>query len=76
MIRHQASVCARLKGLGFAQGNQIKLYGQTFELVSDPIVMADQMFFVDAIETRSGQLRRVCIPLPILTIANGERRAA
>ena len=38
------------KGLGFAQGNQMKLYGEEFELVSEPIVMADNLVVVDAIE--------------------------
>jgi hypothetical protein len=76
MTRHQVSVCARLKELGFAQGNQITLYGEKFELVSEPIVLADHLFLVDAIEMRSGQLRRVRIPLPILKMADGERSAA
>ena len=76
MTKHQASVCARLKGLGFAHGNQMKLYGEKFELVGEPIVMADNLVLVDAIETKSGQLRRVRVPLPVLKIANGERSAA
>ena len=54
----------------------MKLYGETFELVGEPIVMADNLIFVDAINTKSGQLRRVRIPLPILKMANAERIAA
>jgi hypothetical protein len=75
MTTQQFSVCARLKGLGFSPGNQVELYGERFELVSELIVMADHLFVVDAIETRSGQLRRVRVPLPILKMADGERSA-
>ena len=64
MTGEQGSLCTRLKGLGFTQGNQMKLYGQEFELLSQPIVMGDNLVFVDAIEKRSGKLRRVRIPLP------------
>jgi hypothetical protein len=51
-------LCTRLKGLGFAQGNQMKLYGGQFKLVSEPIAVEDNLVFVDAIETKSGLLRR------------------
>jgi len=65
-----------LRRLGFAQDNQIKLYGQEFDLVSDPIVVGDNLVLVDAIDRKSGRMRRVRIPLPIVKIANGERIAA
>ena len=76
MTKQQDSLCTRLKGLGFAQGNQMKLYGEEFEVASEPIVMGDNLVLVDAIETKSGRLRRVRIPLPILKMAHGERNAA
>ena len=62
--------------MGFTQGNRMKLYGEEFELHSEPIVMADNLVLVDAIEKKSGQLRRVRIPLPIVNMAIGDRRAA
>jgi hypothetical protein len=76
MTKEQVGLCTRLQQLGFTQGNRMKLYGQEFELHSEPIVMADNLVLVDAIEKKSGQLRRVRIPLPIVNMANGERRAA
>jgi len=76
MTKQQVILCTRLKGLGFAQGNQMKLYGEKFEVVSEPIVMGDNLVLLDAIETKSGRLKRVRIPLPILKMANGERSAA
>jgi len=76
MTEKQVRLCARLKRLGFTQGNQMKLYGEVFEVHSEPIVMADSVVLVDAVEKKSGQLRRVRIPLPIVNMANGERSAA
>jgi hypothetical protein len=76
MTKQQVSLCTRLKGFGFTQGNQMKLYGEEFELVSEPIVMGDDLVLVDAIEKKSGRLRRVRIPLTIVNMANGERSAA
>jgi hypothetical protein len=54
----------------------MKLYGQEFELRSEPIVMGDNLVLVDAIEKKSGQLRRVRIPLSMVNMAKGERGAA
>ncbi len=53
----------------------MKLYGETFEVLSEPIVMADNLVILDATEKKSGQLRRVRIPLPIVNMAT-ERNAA
>jgi hypothetical protein len=70
MTEKQINLSARLKVLGFAKGNQMKLYGQVFELVSEPIVMSDDVVLVDATEAKSGQPRRVRIPLPIVNMAS------
>ncbi len=63
MAKQQISLCERLKHLGYAQNNRMRLYGEDFELLSDPIVVADHLVFVGASEQRSGHLRRVCIAL-------------
>ena len=76
MTKQQVNLCDRLKRLGFSKENQLKLYGQEFDLVSDPIVMGDDLVFVDAIERKSRQQRRVRVPLPIVHMANRELRAA
>ena len=62
--------------MGFTQGNQMKMYGEDFQLISEPIVMGENLVLVDATEKKSGRLRRVRIPLPIVNIANVERSAA
>lgn len=70
MTEKQINLLVRLKRLGFTKGNQLKLYGEVFELVSEPIFMADNVVLVDATERKSGQLRRVRIPLPIVNMAS------
>jgi len=76
MTKQQVSLCKRLQHLGFTKGNRMKLYGEEFELHSEPIVVGDKIVLVDATEKKSGQMRRVRIPLPIVNMANGDRRAA
>ena len=62
-------LCERLKQLGFSRQNQIRLYGSQFELVGDPLVMSDDVVFVDAVERKSGKSCRVRIPLNIVKMA-------
>jgi len=76
MTTQQSTLGARLRGLGFAQGNQMMLYGERFEVTGEPIVMGDHLVLVDAIDVKSGEKRRVRIPLPILNMAKRERGAA
>jgi len=76
MTDKQLRLCERLKRMGFTREQQMRLYGEQFELVSDPLVVADQVVFVDAIEKGSGQFRRIRIPLTIVNIAIAEPIAA
>jgi hypothetical protein len=54
----------------------MKLYGEIFEFVGDPIVMSDDVILVDATERKTGQTRRVRVPLPIVRMASAELTAA
>jgi hypothetical protein len=63
------TLCDRLKRLGYAPHIQVKLYGAIFELISDPIVFSENLVFVDGIEKKSGERRRIRIPLLILRMA-------
>jgi methyl coenzyme M reductase subunit C-like uncharacterized protein (methanogenesis marker protein 7) len=76
MTENESSLSMRLQRLGFKQESQMRLYGQEFELVSDPIVVADDVVFVDAIEKKAKEMRRVRIPLTVVSRARGERTAA
>jgi hypothetical protein len=62
-----------LKRFGFTREKQIRLYGSQFRLVGDPIVMSDTVVLFDAIEQKSGQLRRVRIPLTIVHMAAAQQ---
>lgn len=68
--RTQAVLSQRLKRLGFSNASRMKLYGEEFDLVSDPIVETETVVFIDAVERRSHQPRRVRIPLNIVNMAN------
>ena len=69
------TLCEAIKRLGYARNNQVRLYGEVFDLVSDP-VRVGELVFVDAVERKSGQVRRVRIPSTIVQIARINRRAA
>lgn len=69
MTDNIVSLSERIKRLGFARQTQVKLYGAIFEIVSDPIVMGEKLVFIDGIEKKSGILRRIRIPLPIVLVA-------
>lgn len=76
MSARHAILCAKLKQLGFTQENQMRLYGEEFQFLSDPIVMSDGAVIVEALEKRSRQTRRIRVPLPIVNMANTEPQAA
>ena len=69
MTAIQIHLAERLKHLGFSRNSQIKLYGSQFELVGDPLVISEDVVFVDALERKSGQCCRVRIPLNIVRMA-------
>lgn len=70
------TMCDRLKRMGYAKDQQIRMYGEEFELVSDPITISEELVVIDAIERESRSLRRVRIPLSIVNMLRRERRAA
>lgn len=44
-------------------------YGEKFEIAGEPIFISDDEVLIDAIEMRSGTLKRMRIPLPVLNVA-------
>jgi len=69
------TLCETIKRLGFARNNQVKLYGEIFELVSDPVIVGDHLVFVDALKKGSSKVLRVRIPPVIVRMARIKRRA-
>jgi len=57
--------CARIRDLGFKVSTHIKMYGEHFELVSDPFVDGDYTT-VNAISRDGRGTRRLRLPVSIL----------
>jgi hypothetical protein len=72
----QHAVCETLKILGYAQDNQVSLYGEIFHLVSDPISIGQNLVLVDALHGKSGKVMRVRIPQTLVQMARIKARAA
>ena len=75
MSERQVRLCEKLKRLGYGQNSQIRLYGDKFDVTSDPVVIAEHLVVVDAIEQKSGRARRIRIPLNILNMAEEKQIA-
>lgn len=74
MTKEEVIICETIKRLGYGQNNQVRLYGEIFDLVSNPVSVGDNFVFVDALERKSGQVRRVRIPLAIVYRAKQDLR--
>lgn len=76
MTATQIHLCERLKQLGFSRQNHIRLYGSQFEVVSDPLVISDDVVLLDAVERKSGESCRLRIPLNIVRMATEQASQA
>jgi hypothetical protein len=65
----------RLKALGYAQPNRIRIYGEEFDLTSNPIPDGNG-FAIEAISRKSGLARRLRIPLSILQMISRDLAAS
>jgi hypothetical protein len=61
----QLVICERLRELGYASERHVRLYGEQFYLISDPIPEGDG-FAVEGIARGSGKSRCIRIPLSIV----------
>jgi len=60
-----SEICTRVKKLGYADSNRIRIYGEEFEIVSDPFPHGGGI----AIHVRTRQESRVRIlPLPAMLL--------
>ena len=62
--------------MGFTKGNQVKLYGDVFELLGEPIAITDTLVLLYGRRKKSGELVRVRLPLPIVRVADRQYMAA
>ena len=54
----------------------MRLYGKEFQIVSDPIVVSENVVFVDAIEKTSDRPRRVRVPSTIINMLRADQKVA
>jgi hypothetical protein len=57
--------------MGFTRGLKVKLYGDEFDLESNPH-QQDSQYVIEAISSRSGVLRRISIPISITGLIERE----
>jgi len=58
----QLAICEKLRKLGYCRERHMRLYGEEFYLISDPIPEGEG-FAVKGIARRSGKSRYIRIPL-------------
>ena len=59
------AICDKLQRLGYEKEHDIKLYGEKFHLVSNPIPDGDG-FAIEAMTRESAEVRRMRIPLSLV----------
>ena len=70
-INSVEEACARIKHLGYVASRRVRIYGEEFELLSDPFPQADQV----AIRARAKSDSRVRIlRLPVTIVQSGRRQ--
>jgi hypothetical protein len=70
-----AEICAKLKALGYARTNRIRLYGEEYEVLSDPFSRDDGVA-VEVVTAKERTPRILKLPKMILRMVAPGRRAA
>jgi hypothetical protein len=73
--RNPANDCARIKDLGYSTSRHIHMYGEEFEIVSDPFPDGDGVA-VEAITSKDPARRRLRLPVAILVGRRDRSRTA
>ena len=67
-----SDICAHVKHLGYARSRHIRLYGEEFEVVSDPFPEAGGIA-VHVTTRKDPSIRALRIPATVLQSAKGRR---
>ena len=70
-INKNDQVCERLKALGYEHRKSIRMYGEEFDLASNPVPDGNG-FAIEAISRKSGSTRMVRIPLSVLQMITND----
>lgn len=68
-------ICAHIKRSGYAQSQVVRIYGEEFEILSDPFPK-DTGVAVQVRSRRTSQVRALQLPAMLLHRANGQARKA
>lgn len=74
-INRNHGVCERLKALGYAHQKRIRVYGEEFDLTSNPIADGTG-FAIEAVSRKSGHARMLRIPLSIVQMISKDVTAS
>lgn len=64
-------LCDRLKKMGYAESKHIRIYGQEFELISNPFPQGNGIA-IQAVSTKEKQARTLHLPLPVLQMVSAK----
>jgi hypothetical protein len=67
-------ICERLKDMGYAESKRIRIYGQEYEVISNPFPK-NKGIAVEAQARGTKQVRVVQLPLPILQMITPKKPA-
>ena len=67
-------LCERLKTLGYSQCSIVRMYGEEFDLISNPMPEGNG-FAVEAVSRKSGSTRKLLIPLSIVQMITNDLAA-
>jgi hypothetical protein len=70
-----SEICAHVKHLGYSASKSVRLYGEQFEVVSDPFPEADGIA-VHVTTKKDSKIRVLQIPATVLHSAKRRRRSA
>ena len=73
-INRNPELCKKLMILGYAYQNRIRMYGEEFDLTSNPVA-EENGFAIEAVSRKSGQRRRLRIPLSIVQMITSDESA-
>ena len=67
-----SDICAKIKNMGYAASKRVKLYGEEYEIVSDPF-LEDQDIVVQAKTKKNPAVRMVRLPSTVLPSVRGRK---
>jgi hypothetical protein len=70
-----SEVCARVRHLGYAASGRVRLYGEEFDVVSDPFPHADGIA-VQVTSKKDATVRVLRLPATVLQSVRGQTREA